>query len=119
MSDFDLSYELQKTLDYRRGVSERFPDDTRNYKAIDTIEMLMAQEPSNDGLQQLQIAINNYDTAHEGYSDDEAPRLEANVSASLGAIGFSWHPKDISDVVSAITTDAQIAAKDVLAARSA
>ena len=113
---FGLSYRLSQTAAFREKAAEKHPHDTRNYKAIELLSELIDQTPSQSTIKGLNDAIIAYEFSCAGVEFDiDPPPFETKVSASLGAIGFSWHPKNIDEVVAALTTDAHVATDEVKA----
>lgn len=118
--EFGLDHRLGETAAYRKRCSEKYPADVRNYKAIDLIEKLAGQTPSPLAVKELNDAIAEYEAAAESVEfDSDPPPFEPKVSASFGSIGFSWFPKNIDEVVTALTTDARLATEEVKARSAA
>lgn len=118
--EFGLVHRLTQTAEFRERTAEKYPDDTRNAKAVDLLNVLRQQNPSLLAVKSLNDAIVEYDAAREGVDfDSEPPPFEPKVSAHLDSIGFGWHPKNIDEVLLVLTTDARLATNEVTAARSA
>lgn len=118
--EFDLYYRLSRTAQFRQEKSKKHPEDTRNAKAVDLLLNLMGGQASPDAEKGLSDAIIEYETAcADVVFDAETPPFEQRVGETLGSIGFSWTPKTFEEVVTALTTDAQLATEEVKARAAA
>lgn len=90
----NLTFELNKTAEWRARKLERHPDDSRNQTARVIIATLIKQDANVD-------LARRYDEI----SEDEAvgiERLSQVHSDVLGDIGFAWEPKHIDEVLERI-----------------
>jgi hypothetical protein len=116
--EFGLDYRLSQTTEFRRQKAEEYRHDTRNAKAVDLLSALSGSLPSPLVVTALNDAIVEYEsTAKDVEFGFGPPPFEAKVSGTLGAIGFRWHPKNIDEVLTALTADAHLAAAEVASVR--
>ncbi|MBX4992867.1 rubrerythrin [Rhizobium binae] len=89
-----LSFELNKTAEWRTRKLERHPEDSRNQ----TARILLAQLSEQDANVEL---ARRYDAIQD---DEEisAERLGEVHSEILAEIGFSWEPKHVDEVLERI-----------------
>ncbi|ABE61223.1 hypothetical protein Nham_0327 [Nitrobacter hamburgensis X14] len=120
MSDFDLSYALQQTLEFRQRTAERHQNDGRNYTAIALIEKLLSETPSADKLESLREAFEAYENEEllAVIDVDNPAPLNNTITGRLGSIGFTWHPAGIDEVVHGIAMEARLARKAMEDARN-
>lgn len=93
MSDM-LSFELNKTAEWRARKQERHPEDSRN-RAARILLARMAEQGANTDLSKQYDAL---------YEDEEVglERLSEAHSDILGDIGFRWEPKHVDEVLERI-----------------
>lgn len=91
-----LTFDLNKTADWRARKSERYPDDGRNADAVIRLSALAAQAAKSDHVFGV---INDMETDVDGPHFEEYPEARNEV---LRSIGFGFEPEAIEDVALAI-----------------
>ena len=89
-----LSFELNKTAEWRAGKLERHPEDARNQTARILLTR-MAEQSANSELSR------RYDELQDD-GEISVARLSGAHSEILGEIGFQWEPKHVDEVLERI-----------------
>jgi hypothetical protein len=87
-----LSYELDKTAEWRSRKAERHPEDVRNADAVERLKALSAMGVTAE-------LAGSYDMLSEEVSPDRLGDVHSSV---LGAIGFGFMPDSIDEVLTRI-----------------
>ncbi|MEC5292354.1 hypothetical protein VSX64_14835 [Aurantimonas sp. C2-6-R+9] len=99
-----LSFELEKTADWRDRKTKRHPEDVRNGSAAQKLRELASQKADNDLADRYQNFLN----------DLQPDQVSEIHSEFLGAIGFRWNPSDVDEVLKDLTFGFEEAAKEPL-----
>lgn len=104
-----LSFEMNKTADWRMRKAERHFEDPRNEAAAQLLRKLAA-EPTNDA-----AAANRYEGIFEEIDQQKYSDIHSEL---LGGIGFRWIPATVDDVLKALLVELEDAAADYKAAET-
>ena len=91
-----LTFELNKTAEWRARKSELHPEDTRNADAVSRLNALAEQDGKNDHI---------FSVLDDMESDVDSPHFDEYPDARnevLRSIGFGFEPETVADVAIAI-----------------
>lgn len=104
-----LSFELNKTADWRMRKAERHFDDPRNEAAAQLLRKL-ATESTTDA-----AAASRYEGIFEEIDHQKHSDIHSEL---LGGIGFRWMPDTVDDVLKALLVELEDAAAGYKAAET-
>lgn len=95
-----LTFELQKTLEWRKRKLERHSADARLHSAVELLERLSSMPGKDD------TVASEYEQLHEmeGLSPEALSNIHSEV---LGDIGFRSHPNNVDEVIGIIVANAK------------
>jgi hypothetical protein len=103
----DLLYKVEKSIEWRETVADRFPFDFRNREAVLLLKQIKEGLPSLSS-DQLIEAIHYYDDLKETHNLNGFDLADQDeIIGLLGTIGFHWKPSPAEFVERLISNAAQ------------
>lgn len=103
----DLLYKVEKSIEWRESVAERFPYDFRNQEAVSLLKQIKEELPSLSS-DQLIEAIHYFEESNELQAlNDLDFEYQDEIADLLGTVGFHWKPSPAEFVERLISGAAQ------------
>lgn len=120
----EIAFELNRTADWREEKAKKYPEDTRNAAAAQTLRVLATQAISDDAMEAYSAAFAEYEAAFDGIdsvADVESflaqeDMVEGLNSEDMRRIGFGWSPAHIDEVMISLADNYKTATARVVAA---
>ncbi len=115
-----LSFELTRTAEWRDAMATKYSYDTRNTHAAALLRQLAEQEGSSDFGRRFEAAHEAYENAYDGLDSmgpdaiaNDVARVSELISCEMRAIGFSWSPKHVDEVIERLAKQYESAAAGI------